>query len=622
MARRQFESRVLVSPPRGAILDRNGEPLAVNLEVNSLAANPTKITNRHSLARLLSKAVEVSSARTFVRLGEKREFTWIKRHLSEQDLARLKTFHLMDGSGNLPDGLWLVKENRRVYPHGELAAHILGDVNVDSEGLEGVELWFNDRLRGKVAAFRAIKDALGRPAFMDALAAGNAENGAPVTLTIDASLQFSVEEELRNAVRKTGARGGAVIVMNAVNGELLALANEPAFNPNEPAGPSDRRRNRALTDGYEPGSTIKPLLLAGALSHGWKLSDTVYGEKGSYKIQGKTISEAEAHEKFEWISLKKVIQVSSNVGAAKLALKLGPDHYLDTLKAFGIGSRTDIGFPGEATGYLPPRKSWQPLTTANVGFGQGILATPLQMVRAYAAFLNGGWMVQPILIKVPDRTNRLKLDAPRRLLSSRVSSQVVEALKSVTEAGGTGVNANLEGYEVAGKTGTAQVIDPLTHHYSHTHYLSSFIGFALQIQPKIVIYASIDEPHGIYFAAQTAAPLFREVLNAVASRFGLPAHVDAKKLLAAKPDRIVIQQAAPSPVGVPALEWQGLTTGGDAIYRMPDLSGLDAIEVLHVLQGHRFQMELKGTGIAKTQSPEAGRPIAEGEKVRIGLGDP
>jgi cell division protein FtsI (penicillin-binding protein 3) len=638
MARRQFESRVLMRPPRGPILDRNGEPLAVNIEVSSLAANPSKIVEKRALARLLSRVIDMSYARILIKLHEKREFVWIKRHLNEAALSRLK---------NLPDGLWLIKESKRVYPHGELAAHVLGDVNVDSEGVEGVELWFNDRLKGKVAAVKAIKDALGRPAFIDALAATQAQDGEPVTLTIDASLQFAVEEELKAAVRRTSARGGSVIVMNAVNGEILALANEPAFNPNEPALPSDRRRNRVLTDGYEPGSTIKPLLLAGALSHGWKLSDSVYGEKGSFQIQGKTISEAEAREKFEWITLKRIIQVSSNIGAAKLALKLGPERYQDTLRAFGIGQKTDVGFPGETSGNLPSKRAWQPLTTANIGFGQGVLTTPIQMMRAYATFLNGGWLVQPILIKTPDRTSRLKLDAPKRLLSPRVTAQVLEALESVTEDGGTGVKAALEGYRVAGKTGTAQTIDPVTHAYSRSRYISSFIGFPLGVEPRVVIFTSIDEPHGVYYASETAAPLFREVLNAVASRFGIPAKVDARKLAS---DKITVTHAHPtgmamtmpmpmatapavrglltgppaSPDAPPAgaLDWEGMTRDGTSIYRMPRLIGLDPREALQALKGHGFQVELRGTGVVQAQSPEDGRPVAEGERVRLTLVEP
>ena len=627
MARKQFESRVLIRPPRGTISDRNGEPLAINVETGSLAANPRKIINRRNLARVLAKATDVPYPRLLARLSETREFVWIKRHMTENDLKKLKSWHVMDPGGELAAGLWLVKESKRVYPHGELAAHAIGDVNVDSEGLEGVELWRNETLRGKVVSVQAVRDALGRPTFIDAVAAKHVQDGEPLTLTLDNSLQYSVEEELRAAIHRTGARSGTVMVMNAMTGELLALANAPTFNPNLSSGPPEFRRNRALTDGYEPGSTIKPILIASALSHGAKLSDQVWGEKGSFYVQGKRISEAEAHEKFEWLSLREILKVSSNVGAAKVALKLGPDRYLEALKAFGIGSRSELGFPGEIAGYVPPRKAWSQLTTANVGFGQGLLVTPLQMLRAYAVFINGGWLVQPSLIK----SEGPRKVAPRRAISARVAEQVVQAMEGVTTPGGTAVKAALPGYRVAGKTGTAQVVDPVTHLYSRSRYIASFVGFAVGVDPRIVIYTALDEPKGIYYGSETAAPLFREVLNAVASRFGLPAAVSPPALIAAtRTDRITQSQARSVPVPRPSpsdpaagtIRWLGAATDGTPIWRMPRLKGLTPREALRALQGHRFQIEVQGEGLVHTQQPDDGKSIAEGEKVRLVLAEP
>jgi cell division protein FtsI (penicillin-binding protein 3) len=628
LARRQFQSKVLVRPRRGQITDRNGEPLAINLELGSLAANPTKIQNKKTLARLLSKATDLTYAQALKKLEEKREFVWIKRQMGEPELNRLRKWRILDAGGDLISGLWLVKESKRVYPHGELAAHVLGDVNVDSEGTEGTELWLNDRMRGKVVSVTAIKDALGRPTFIDSEAAKSVEDGEPVALTIDASLQYAVEEELRAAVHKSSARGGAVIVMNAVNGEVLAMANQPAFNPNEKVTSPDRRRNRVLTDGYEPGSTMKAVLLAGALSHGSRLTDQVYAEHGLFKVQGKKIGEAEAHEKFDWISLRKVIQVSSNIGAAKLALKLGADHYYNTLKAFGFGGRTDIGFPGEIPGRVPSRKSWQPLTVANVGFGQGVLVTPMQMTRAYATFLNGGWLVQPTLLKtdVPG----MKPQAPRRILNEKVAADVVEALSSVTQDGGTGLKANLGGYRVAGKTGTAQVVDPVTHAYSRSAHIASFIGYALDVEPKIVIFTALDEPRGVYYASETAAPLFREVLNAVAGRFGLPAKSDPAHVLAAAraaknkslhasetensaPDTLKVSQAK--------VQWAGTSLKGVMSWKMPSLKGLTPREAIRALQGHPFNLEMHGSGVVRTQAPEEGKTVADGETVRLSLAE-
>ncbi|MCM2324692.1 MAG: transpeptidase family protein, partial [Oligoflexia bacterium] len=666
MAKRQFQSKVLVRPRRGLILDRNGEALAANREISSLAANPSKIQNRRTLARLLAKATDLPYSKLFQRLGGEREkekkeqaqFVWLKRHLSESDVGRLKRFGIIDASGDLPDGLLLVKESKRVFPHNELASHLLGDVNIDSEGLEGVELWMNERLRGKVVSVAAIKDALGRPAFIDAVAAKYAQegrDGEPVTLTIDASLQFAVEEELRNAVRKANARGGSVIVMNAVTGEILAMANQPAYNPNEKGASPDEKRNRAITDGYEPGSTMKAVLLAGGLSSGMKLTDMVFGENGQMVLQGKRISEAEAHEKFKWISLKKLIQVSSNVGAAKLALKLGADRYHAFLGTMGFGTKTGSGFPGEISGKVPARKSWSPLTLANIGFGQGVLVTPIQMTRAYAAFLNGGWLVQPTLIRsgTPSSEGR-----PRRVFSEKVAHQVVEALEGVTQEGGTALKAVLPGYRVAGKTGTAQKVDPSTGTYSRSKYVASFIGFPLDVEPRIVIFTSVDEPRGIYYATETAAPLFREVLNAVANRFSLPARNEPSRVLAqatsgvvgstgpserkasapvAPPvmvpadmlvedsDTVAVAQAAPQPADeaqAGSLHWQGSGPSGRFLWKMPSLLGLAPREAIQVLEGHHFQVEIQGAGVIHAQSPGEGKVVADGDTIRLTLSEP
>ncbi len=664
MSRRQFQSKVLIRPRRGLILDRNGEPLAISAEAKSLAANPGKIQNKRTLARLLAKSLDLPYAKTLQKLKEKREFIWLKRHLSDAELARLKQWKILDHDGDLAPGLWMVNESKRIYPHGELAAHILGDVNIDSEGKEGVELWTNEKLSGKVVSVSAIKDALGRPSFIDAVAARHVKDGEPVQLTIDASLQFAVEQELRSAVAKTGSRAGSVIVMDSVTGEILAMANEPSFNPNDKGVPAWKRRNRALTDGYEPGSTMKAVLLSTALTKGMKLTDQLYAEKGSFIVQGKRISEAEVHEKFEWISLKKMIQVSSNVGAAKLALKVGADSYFNMLKTFEFGSRTNTGFPGEISGRVPGRKLWQPLSTANIGFGQGVLVTPIQMLRAYAAFANGGWLVQPSLLKTqlektpgsagaglgsgtepPTGPTASVKAAPKRILSQKVADQVSEALRSVTEDKGTGIKANLDGYVVAGKTGTAQVVDPITGKYSHSRYMASFIGYPVGVDPKLVIFTALDEPHGVYYAGETAAPLFRAVLNAATNRLSIPATVEKKLILGegAHPERnarrllasasavqdelkLSLAKAVSPDIPTPEaqIQWEGEKGSQEPAlaWKMPLLHGLTAREAIRALQGHQFNLEVQGSGVVRTQVPEEGKIIATGSTVKLNLAEP
>ncbi len=626
LARRQFQSKVLMSPRRGSILDRNGEALAVNVETRSLAANPAKVRKNQALVRLLASALGTSASQLNQRLRTKREFLWLRRHLSEVQLNLLKKLQVIAPDGDLVEGLWLVRESKRVYPHHELAAHVLGNTNIDNAGLEGIELWKDSTLKGRVVSVETTKDALGRPTFLDAAVARSVKDGESVQLTLDASLQYAIQQELKRSVVKTGSQSGTVIVMNAVNGEILAMANEPSFDPNSKAGSVANRRNRAVTDGFEPGSTMKPVLLAAALSSGMKLQDRIWGERGSFSVQGKKISEAEADEKFEWTSLKKMISVSSNVVSAKLALKLGADRYSKFLSAMGFNARTGLGFPGEMAGRVPPRKSWHPLTLANIGFGQGLLVTPMQMVRAYAAFLNGGWLVDPVLVMDGDREDRR---APIRVFSSSVAGEVVGALESVTQQGGTGLKAALEGYRVAGKTGTAQTVDPSSRRYSRSRYISSFIGFATGVEPRLVIFTSLDGPRGIYYASETAAPLFRNVLSAVVNRFSIPSD---SRLLVRKPleetplerseepgvsDVIEIVKAHPGPK-VPNWELSDAT----AEWTMPSLIGLTAREALQVLQGRPNGVEMEGRGVVRSQKPDPGIQVAGRSTIRLRLSPP
>ena len=628
MARRQYLSRSLIRPQRGALLDRNGDSLVVNVETSSLAANPNLLTNKRALARVLARCTDGSFLKIFHKLSENREFVWLKRHLSESELKRLKKTHVIDSDGDLLEGLFLVKESDRVYPHGSLAAHVLGSVNVDVEGAEGVELWLNDRLRGRVASVQAIKDALGRPTFIDAVAAKSVQDGEPVTLTLDGTLQYEVERHLRAAVQKANAQGGNVIVMNADSGEILAMANEPSFNPNDKSAPAERRRNRGVTDGYEPGSTLKAMLVASAISHGWKMSDEVWGEQGSFVVQKHKISEAEAREKFEWVSLKKMLKVSSNVAAAKVALKLGTEKYLRTLHLFGFGNKTGIGFPGEISGRIPNKKDWQPLTLANIGFGQGILVTPMQMIRAYAAILNGGLLVQPSLLKSIGLAQQVN-EPPVRIFSQRVSHELIGALETVTQEGGTGMKAALPGFRVAGKTGTAQMVDPDTGKYSREKYIASFIGFPVGIDPKIVIFTSIVEPKGVYYASETAAPLFKEVLASVANRCSLPVNLPVDPVLArgeVQSDTIHSGQAAPEREPVSPTQ-EGLVTSDHSSESLtqevaPSFQGLTPREILRRFKGRRLNWEVVGAGVVKSQIPSPGSPLVEGTTIHLNLAEP
>ena len=312
------------------------------------------------------------------------------------------------------------------------------------------------------------------------------------------------------------------------------------------------------------------------------------------------------------------------MGAAKLALKVGSDAYFNSLKALEFGSKSGSGFPGEISGVLPPRKSWQPLTLANIGFGQGILVTPIQMLRAYASFLNGGWLVQPKLIH---EDNALAAEKPKRIFTEKVSNLMLENLEGPLKEGGTAIKANLAGYKVAGKTGTAQKVDPHTHAYSRSKYVASFIGMPLNVEPKVVIFASVDEPKGVYYASETAAPLFREVLNAVVSRYSMPSRpdiknsvlADSKKSATSIVDRINVTSAHPvaaTPAGPAPVKPLPMN-----VNVMPSLRGLTAREVLHALEGRKIHLEISGAGRVHSQTPAEGATFQNGETIHVHMSE-
>jgi cell division protein FtsI (penicillin-binding protein 3) len=619
LARKQFQSKILMKPRRGLITDRTGEPLAINLETSSLAGSPQKILKSYSTLHLLSHAFNTPVSVLKKKLDPKKAFTWFERHITDERLARFKKLGLLQNNGDMPEGLWIIKEMKRIYPHGELASSLMGSVNVDTDGLEGVELWKNSILRGNAASFEAFKDALGRPALYNSTAQSKMKDGDNVELSIDASLQYSVEESLESAMVKTKAASGMVIVMDSQTGEILALAQAPAHAPHKGV-----RKVTALTDGYEPGSTMKPLLLASAINKGVvHVNDTFFGYNGKFKIAGRTISEAEAHEKFQYITLKKMIEVSSNVVAAQLALKLGADRTVQTFKELGFGAKTGTTFPGEIAGWVPTQaKGIRPLTLATMGFGQSIVVTPLQILRGYAALSNGGYLVEPTLLKHNDR----EITKSVQVFKPGTVKDVTSALLLVTEGKGTGEKARVEGYRVAGKTGTAQTVDPHTKKYSTTRYIASFAGYPVGVKQPIVILTLLDHPKVNYYAGTTAAPLFAEVLKETVSRFSIPAtekievplveSTPAPKVLDSENQVIKVAQSSAE------IAAQSIASAKEVNLDhpvMPSLVGLTPQEAMHSLKPFAPQIHLHGFGLIRKQTPDSGALIDQNVHVSLYL---
>ncbi len=624
LAKKQFQGRVLIRPRRGMIVDRNLEPLAISVEVQSLAANPKKIELSKISIKKLSKYLGVRQKKIKKLLKKNRSFVWIQRQISGKKIQLISNSGIVQPNGQLRKGFWLVKESKRIYPNGYVAGQILGQTNIDLVGVDGLEYQYNEYLKGKITSMKAIRDGLRRPTFIDAGEVKHIEDGKVLRLTLDAALQFEVERILSEYVKKTRSKSGSVLIMDSLSGEIFVMANVPFFDPNKKSGNINFRRNRLLTDGYEPGSTLKPILVASVLESGKKINDIIWGGMGRTKIQGHWISEAETKEKFGWMSYEKLIQVSSNVGAAHLALNHGQKKYLKTLRRLGFGKKTNIEFPGEISGWLPRKKILSQITLANIGFGQGIMATRIQMARVYASFLNGGWLVEPTLIV----GEKIQQKNPTRIWSTHTAQSIVQALRKVTQKGGTGTAAVLSGFEVAGKTGTAQTVDPKTKTYSRSRYISSFIGFPLNVDPKIVILATLDYPKGNYYASKTTAPLFKAVLEAAVNRFGMqakPALVQIEKDhirgTSAMRNLKAFLKASSSDVSLAKRQFEIYQSGNSSsrTWKMPSLIGLTPREVARALKGFNFDLKIKGFGMVKKQTPKSGKKVSEGTSIMVEL---
>lgn len=426
-------------------------------------------------------------------------------------------------------------EGRRFYPKGPLLSHVLGFAGMDGEGLEGVERRYESHLHGEKRVTVLQRDALGRTVFPKGLAEQNPAPGHSLVLTIDEVIQYITEKELEEAVNRTHAKSGTMIVLDPQTGALLALAISPRFDPNAVSalGP-DRWRNRALTDAYEPGSTMKAIIAAAALEEGVMRPDTmVFGENGRWPIANTVIHD---HEKLGWVSFAQVIQKSSNIGAAKTGMGLGDQRLFRHLQAFGFGQRTEIDLPGEAAGLLKSPRDWGRRSVASISMGQEIGVTPIQMVSAIAAIANGGVLMKPYVVsEIRDAQGRvLKQILPqvkRRVISPDTARTVTAILEGVV-TDGTGGKAAIAGFRVAGKTGTAQKIDPQTGTYSTSQFVGSFVGYAPADAPRLAMIVVIDEPQGEAWGGTVAAPVFNRVGVQVLNYLGIPSNEPVKLAMA------------------------------------------------------------------------------------------
>jgi cell division protein FtsI (penicillin-binding protein 3) len=522
MAEEQYLKEVEVGTHRGTILDRHGAVLAQSVEVDSVYANPRVFDgDLRETARALGAALNVAPGDLLGKIESRRYFTWLKRRVTPEEARAVRELGL--------PAVGLTTEPRRFYPNQDLAGPVIGYAGIDGRGLEGIELALDRRLRGDRRSIAGLRDALGREVLTAGLPDTRPTSGHDVVLTIDKFIQFTAERALAETVEKFHAKAGTIIVLDPRTGDVLALANRPTLDPNRPAGAAKAgARNRAVTDPYEPGSTMKVFSVSAAIEAGvTRPSEVFHCENGRFRIGQYTIHDAHPQGA---LTVAEVLQKSSNIGAAKIARRLGKERLAEKLVDFGFGRPTGVGLPGERGGRIRPVARWGEIGLATVAFGQGITATPMQMLTGLAAIGNGGMLNAPRIVRsltdASGRTVEVPRPAPRRVMKPEAAKAVVEMLKLVTRKGGTGTAAAIPGFEVAGKTGTAQKVDPATGHYSRDKLVASFMGLVPADDPKLAMMVVIDEPYGQHYGGLVAGPAFKRIAEEVLRYLGATANPD------------------------------------------------------------------------------------------------
>ena len=506
LAERQYQKTVELRGKRGTIYDRRMRELALSVDRESVYLNPNEFSKQPEALHHLARVLALKEATILEKMQSDRQFVWLKRQASPEESATLRSLGLK--------GVGFVTESQRFYPKRALAGQVIGFVGTDETGLEGVEHSRESTLAGEAVRVMLDRDARGRPIALRSETLGQLPQGRDLVLTLDERIQFIAERELRAQVRRTAALGGVVVVMDPFTGEILALANASVFDPTRFREASPKMwRERSITDTFEPGSTLKALLTAAALEERLvRPDDMLFGEQGSIQVANSVIRD---HEKFGWLTFREVIEKSSNVGVIKVGQRLGKERYYDYLVRFGVGSQTGVDFPGEASGLLRPPHQWSEVSLASLSIGQELAVTPLQLVTAFSALANGGMLVRPHLVKAVFSNGEVVQEtAPvhvRRVISEPTARQVTNILQGVVLRG-TGKEASVEGYAVAGKTGTAQKFDAALGRYSTQKTVASFVGYLPAERPRVAILVSLDEPQeDMAWGSVAAAPVFSAI---------------------------------------------------------------------------------------------------------------
>ncbi len=605
MARVGYRDTIKLPPKRGTIYDREGHELAVSIEVDSIYAHPNHVKNKPETARQLSKILSMNRGNILKDLKKKRSFVWIARKISPEKGSQIKALKLA--------GIGFTKESRRYYPGREIGAHLIGFSGEDNQGLEGLERKYDRLLKGPERTLVQMRDALGRPFFISR-EVSHGDEMHNLILTIDKDIQYKAQESLKAAVKKTKAKSGQCIVINPETGEVLAMAVVPLFNPNvfKKHRPF-QWRNRIITDVYEPGSAVKPFLLAAALDRNIVTPNTkFYCEDGKYRVANHTIHDTKKHD---YLSAAEIVAFSSNIGAVKIGKRVGYETFTAYLKKFGFGEKTGIELLGERTGFIRPAKSAKEIDKANIYFGQGMSASSIQLAMAMGAIANGGNLMRPFVVKTitDQRGSVVKENHPtviRRVIPPKIARKVKRVLERVVIEG-TGPEAAISGFRVAGKTGTSQKVDPKTKKYSKKNYVALFVGFVPAEKPKLVIMISVDEPKGDPYGGLVAGPVFREVGGWTLNHLRINPQL---RLVKEEPPGLSdVRRQIIEPEPVVSIKVPG---------QLPDFKGQSMREVLKGGRSLGLEVILEGTGLAIKQAPRPGSPLKKVTKVRIQFSPP
>ena len=602
LAERQYSRTIALQGARGPIVDRHGAPLATSTPAESLFAQPRGIGDPVRLAAALAPIVDVPARDLHAQLTSGKGFVWLRRKLPPAVAARVRAL-------NEP-GLGFLAEPLRLYPNRELAAHVLGFEGVDG-GLEGVERAWNEALAGTPGRAIVGRDALGREIAAQQILTPPAP-GRGVMLTLDQTIQYLAEREIDAAYRRTHARAAMAIAMDPRSGDVLALALRPTFNPNAFLDVASREvwRNRAVTDPFEPGSTFKVILAAAALEEGVvRPDDRIWAENGQLTIAKTIIHD---WKKFGWLSFSEVLQNSSNVGSMKVGLALGRDRYHHYMTAFGFGAPTGIGLPGESRGLLRDPQRWSPLSLPTMSIGQEVSVTALQMLAAFGAVANGGTLMQPRLVKAEfdadgREMRRIEPRAVRQVVSPETARTLSRMLVEVVEHG-TGHLAAVGGYDVGGKTGTAQKLDSTTRRYSRAPGVLSFVGFVPADEPRLVLLVLLDEPKNEKWGSEAAAPIFAAIAAPVLRYLEVPPRD-------ATPIQIVTGPGADDTPRVQLVSTTAAPVGGV----MPDVRGRRLRQALATLEPLGVGVQVDGRGRVAQQSPAPGERLDPDAVARLTL---